>query len=98
MKKSRPAEKTGAAESPSSLARRKFVNSIAAAAGGGCLLALGATLVSREARALPAQAIRPPGALPEKDFLAAAATVDVDAQTVREIIQQVDAALAEVKK
>ena len=71
MKKSRPAEKTGAAESPSSLARRKFVNSIAAAAGGGCLLALGATLVSREARALPAQAIRPPGALPEKDFLAA---------------------------
>ena len=34
----------------------------------------------------------------EKDFLAAAATVDVDARTVREIIQQVDAALAEVKK
>jgi len=34
----------------------------------------------------------------EKDFLAAAATVDVDASTVREIIQQVDAALAEVKK
>ena len=34
----------------------------------------------------------------EKDFLAAAATVDVDAQTVREIIQQVDAALAEMKK
>ena len=34
----------------------------------------------------------------EKDFLAAAATVDVDAWTVREIIQQVDAALAGVKK
>ena len=34
----------------------------------------------------------------EKDFLAASATVDVDARTVREIIQQVDAALAEVKK
>lgn len=34
----------------------------------------------------------------EKDFLAAAATVDVDAPTVREIIQQVDAALAEMKK
>ena len=34
----------------------------------------------------------------EKDFLAAAATVDVYARTVREIIQQVDAALAEVKK
>lgn len=34
----------------------------------------------------------------EKDFLAAAATVDVDASTVREIIQQVDAALAGMKK
>ena len=34
----------------------------------------------------------------EKDFLAAAATVDVDASTVREIMQQVDAALAGVKK
>ena len=34
----------------------------------------------------------------EKDFLAAAATVDVDARTVREIIQQVDAALSEMKK
>lgn len=34
----------------------------------------------------------------EKDFLAAAATVDVDARTVREIMQQVDAALAGVKK
>ena len=34
----------------------------------------------------------------EKDFLAAAATVDVDARTVREIIQQVDAALADMKK
>ena len=34
----------------------------------------------------------------ETDFLAAAATVDVDASTVREIIQQVDAALAEMKK
>ncbi len=71
MKKTRPAEKTSAAESPASLARRKFVNSIAAAAGGGCLLALGSGLYSRQASALPAQAIRPPGALPEKDFLAA---------------------------
>ena len=34
----------------------------------------------------------------EKDFLAAAATVDVDARTVREIMQQVDAALAKMKK
>lgn len=59
------------AASPASLARRKFINSVAAAAGGGCLLALGAGLYSRQAAALPAQALRPPGALPEADFLAA---------------------------
>ena len=57
--------------SPASLARRKFINSVAGAAGGGCLLALGAGLWARQASALPAQAIRPPGALPEDDFLAA---------------------------
>ena len=34
----------------------------------------------------------------EKDFLAAAATVDVDARTVREIMQQVDDALENVKR
>ncbi len=47
------------------------VNSVAAAAGGGCLCALGAGLYSKSASALPAQALRPPGALPEADFLAA---------------------------
>ena len=57
--------------SPASLARRKFINSVAAAAGGGCLLALGAGLWARQASALPAQAIRPPGALAEHDFLGA---------------------------
>ena len=57
--------------SPASLARRKFINSVAGAAGGGCLLALGAGLWARQASALPAQAIRPPGALAEDDFLAA---------------------------
>ncbi|HMW51973.1 MAG TPA: ferredoxin-type protein NapG [Rhodocyclaceae bacterium] len=59
------------AESPASAARRKFLNGIAAAAGGGCLLALGAGLYSGSASALPAQALRPPGALAEADFLAA---------------------------
>ena len=65
------AESTAAAASPASQARRKFINSVAAAAGGGCLLALGTGLYARQASALPAQAIRPPGALAEADFLAA---------------------------
>ena len=65
------ANQSSAAASPASLARRKFINSFAAAAGGGCLLALGAGLWARQASALPAQAIRPPGALAEDDFLAA---------------------------
>ena len=65
------ANQASAAASPASLARRKFINSVAGAAGGGCLLALGAGLWARQASALPAQAIRPPGALPEDDFLAA---------------------------
>ncbi len=67
----KPASKAPAATTPASVGRRKFINSVAAAAGCGCLLALGAGLYSRSAAALPAQAIRPPGALPESDFLAA---------------------------
>jgi ferredoxin-type protein NapG len=63
--------KRAASATPTSAARRRFVNGIAAAAGGGCLLALGAGLYARQAQALPALALRPPGALPEADFLAA---------------------------
>jgi ferredoxin-type protein NapG len=54
-----------------SRARRKFLAGMAGAAGTGCLLALGAGLYARQASALPAQALRPPGALAENDFLAA---------------------------
>lgn len=65
------ARKTAPAESPASAARRKFINGIAAAAGTGCLMALGAGLYAKSAAALPAATLRPPGALPEDDFLAA---------------------------
>jgi ferredoxin-type protein NapG len=58
-------------EAPPAASRRRFLNTVAAAAGGGCLLALGAGLYARQASALPAQALRPPGALAEADFLAA---------------------------
>jgi ferredoxin-type protein NapG len=53
------------------LARRKFFASLAGAAGGGCLMTMGIGLYARQSRALPAQALRPPGALPEAQFLGA---------------------------
>ncbi|MDR1064421.1 MAG: ferredoxin-type protein NapG [Azoarcus sp.] len=52
-------------------ARRKFLAGLAGAAGSGCLMALGAGLYATQSRALAAQALRPPGALPEEEFLAA---------------------------
>ncbi len=52
-------------------ARRRFFKEMAAAVGGGCLLALGSGLLAESGAALPAQALRPPGALPEAEFLAA---------------------------
>ena len=52
-------------------ARRKFLNSMAASAGGACLLTFGALLASRPSNAHPTQALRPPGALSEEFFLAA---------------------------
>jgi len=52
-------------------ARRRFLREMAGAAGGACMLALGAGMVGTEASAKPAMAIRPPGALAESAFLAA---------------------------
>ncbi|HEX5637048.1 MAG TPA: ferredoxin-type protein NapG [Gammaproteobacteria bacterium] len=52
----------------SSNARRKFLVDIARTAGGVALFGLGLGLYSRQSRSLPAQALRPPGALDEADF------------------------------
>jgi ferredoxin-type protein NapG len=51
--------------------RRQFLLSLAGTACGMGLLGMGLVLHSRSAGALPAQAIRPPGALDEPDFLGA---------------------------
>jgi ferredoxin-type protein NapG len=56
---------------PLTAPRRRFLKEMAGAAGGACLLALGVSLYSKQARALPPLAIRPPGALKENDFLGA---------------------------
>lgn len=52
-------------------ARRQFLAETVPAATGALLLAVGLGLYHRPARALPAYAIRPPGALPEGRFQAA---------------------------
>jgi ferredoxin-type protein NapG len=54
-----------------SSARRQFLTDTVRTACGVGLLALGLGLYSRNTRALPAEAIRPPGALTEHDFLGA---------------------------
>lgn len=56
------------APSPS---RRNFLANSAAALGGACAMAGGVGLYAESARARPAQAIRPPGALEEGAFLGA---------------------------
>lgn len=64
----KPTARGAASAAPS---RRRFFKDAAGVAGGAGLLALGAGMVAKQASALPATAIRPPGALPESDFLAA---------------------------
>lgn len=51
--------------------RRGFLIDLAKAASGAALLGLGLGLYSRQAASLPAEALRPPGALPEDAFLGA---------------------------
>ena len=51
--------------------RRRFLTESARAVCGVAMLGMGLGLYARQARSLPANAIRPPGALKEEDFLAA---------------------------
>lgn len=51
--------------------RRQFLRGIGAAAGCAALGGLGLGLYAQQTRALPAQALRPPGAQPEERFLGA---------------------------
>jgi ferredoxin-type protein NapG len=52
-------------------ARRRFLVQMARAVGGGSLMAMGVCFYSKQARAVHPLALRPPGALPEAEFLAA---------------------------
>lgn len=52
-------------------ARRRFLVDMARTAGGVALFGLGIGLYARQSAALPAMALRPPGALAEADFLGA---------------------------
>ena len=56
---------------PDSNSRRRFLVSSARTASSAALLGLGIGLYSRQSVSLPAEALRPPGALAEADFLSA---------------------------
>ncbi len=53
------------------ISRRYFLTRLASSACGVALLGTGLLIYSRQASSLPAMALRPPGALPEADFLGA---------------------------
>lgn len=58
-------------QAPARSGRRDFLAGSLGAAASAALVGGGAGLFARQAGALSPQALRPPGALPEKDFLAA---------------------------
>lgn len=60
-----------ASSAPNSASRRRFLLETTRTVGGVALFSLGIGLYSRQSSSLPAEAIRPPGALNEKDFLGA---------------------------
>jgi ferredoxin-type protein NapG len=55
----------------SGIGRRQFLSDLGKAVSGAVLFGVGLGVYSRQAASLPAQALRPPGALPEERFLGA---------------------------
>jgi ferredoxin-type protein NapG len=66
-----PASMTKSNTAKSGAARRQFIFDAARMACGVGMLGLGLGFYAKQAKALPALALRPPGALPEADFLGA---------------------------
>lgn len=62
---------TSTPSTKAAIARRQFIFDSAKMACGVGMLGLGLGLYAKQAKALPALALRPPGALPEDDFLGA---------------------------
>jgi len=73
MRSGKSARKTSSKDAPArnAISRRRLVSDAAKTICGVSLFGLAVGLYSRQSRSLPAEAIRPPGALPEKNFLAA---------------------------
>lgn len=65
------AAKTNDKGGPANPGRRKAFEDVARFGGGAAACAVLLTAFAEQSRARPAQALRPPGALPEKEFLAA---------------------------
>ena len=63
--------KKNAQKNLASSARRRFLSETAHTAGAVTLLAMGLGIYARESQSLPAQALRPPGAITEQDFAGA---------------------------
>ena len=62
---------TSTPSTKAAIARRQFIFDSAKMACGVGMLGLGLGLYAKQSKALPALALRPPGALPENDFLGA---------------------------
>jgi len=62
---------SGSGNNTMQVGRRRFLADMARTVGGVALLGLGVGMYARQATSLPAHVLRPPGALPEADFLGA---------------------------